>query len=130
MKKISHRHLVGRLGQAADEILRRLLSTNLGNFRVHGFQVVGSFLIVLVENTRVDVHTGIVGEEFLLFGSPFICGGVVGGPQLFAQGRFQFLKVLRQRFVDVLLLLVRLFFDKLLRFGFDFVRLLSVRVGV
>src|SRR5256885_12713795 len=95
------RHVVGGLGQGADEILRRFASANLGDFRVHRFQVVGGLLVVLVEHAGVDVHAGIVGEEFLLFGGAFVGGRVVGGPQVVPQGGFKSLKMLLQSPIQV-----------------------------
>src|SRR2546430_3613415 len=130
MKKIGDRQLVRGFGQDTDEILRRFASANLGDFCVHRLQVVGGLLIVLVEDAGVDVHAGIVGEEFFLLGGAFVGRRVVSGPQLIAQGRFKFLEMLRQGFIDVLLLLRPLFFGKFLRFSFDFVGLLPIGIGV
>src|SRR5207302_8042388 len=124
------RQLVRGFGQDANEILRRFASANLGDLRVHRLQVVGGLLIVLVEDAGVDVYAGIIGEELFLLGGAFVGGRVVSGPQLIAQGRFKFLEMLHQGFIDVLLLLRLLFFGKFLRFGFDFVGLLSVGIGV
>ncbi len=69
------------------------------------------------------------GGLFLSVGA-LVGGRVVGGAQLIAQGRFKFLEMLRQSFIDVLLLFRFLFPGEFFRFGFDFVRLLSIGIGV
>ena len=66
-------------------------------------------MVVLIKHAGIDVHARIVGEEFLLLGGAFVRGRFVGGAQFVAQAGFKFLEMLRQRFVDVLLLLRRLF---------------------
>src|SRR5262245_21244236 len=55
MKNMRHRHFAGWLRQDSDEILWRFARAHLRDLCVHRLQVIRSLLIVLVEDTRVDV---------------------------------------------------------------------------
>src|SRR6185503_1726953 len=87
-------------------------------------------LVILIKHARVNVHTRIVGEEFLLFSSAFVRRRVVGGAQLWAQSLVKLLEMLRQCFVDVLLLLGVLFLGEFFGFAFDFRCRLAIGLGI